>query len=129
MTKNKYTSNRLHDYPIMCDICGLPTWYSESYKLGVYTGRGGLRVCKEDNDAIHYGLVPYKIRAEKPVTDTRTNNLYDNTGITGTTPFDYSTYPTGLYTYTDDVTRISSHIWNEISENWEDININWEDLD
>lgn len=84
---NKYTPNRLHDHIIMCDICGNPTWYSEAVKLTTYTGRGGCLVCPKDADPIDYGLVPYKIPAERPVKETRTNSYYDNENITGTAPF------------------------------------------
>ncbi len=81
---NKYTAGRLNDFIIFCDICAQPCWYSESIKLGVYTGRGGARVCRKDADAIDYGLVPYKIPAEKPIPEARVNNFNNSTNITET---------------------------------------------
>lgn len=123
MTINKYTKKRLKDYPITCDICSKVCWFSESSKLDVYTGRGGLRVCPSDKDKIHYGFKPYKIRAESPVVDTRTNSYFDNTNISGTEPFDYSTYPEGMYNNTT-----QDWTWENININWEDIDTNWEDM-
>lgn len=64
---DKFQGGRLGDYVFDCQICGQRAWFSESFTLSVYTGRGGLRVCSECKDPIDYGLVPYKVPAEQPV--------------------------------------------------------------
>jgi len=66
---------RLGDWFIFCDICGRRCYASETYKLAQYSGRGELRVCKEDYDKTDYGTVPYKIPTEKNIPWTRLNNL------------------------------------------------------
>lgn len=83
MTKdiNKFTTGRLSDYLIDCDICGAPCWHSESFKLDTYTGRGGCIVCHRCNDDIDYGLVPFVVPPERPVPVTRSNNFNDNVNI------------------------------------------------
>ncbi len=78
---NKYTPDRLNDYIIYCQICGSPCWHSESIRLDDYTGRGGLIVCPRDRDAIDYGLVPYKVPAERSVPEVSINNLADSEDI------------------------------------------------
>lgn len=86
---NRYTSKHLTDHLVHCDICGTICWYSETRTLDTYTGQGGAIVCKRHKDPIDYGLVPYKIRAEKPVKETRVlSNMDDNANITGTTVYD-----------------------------------------
>lgn len=66
--KNNYqTKLKLGDYPCSCDICGNWTWFSEGKIQHKYTGKGGTFACKNCVDDIHYGLVPYKIKPEKPV--------------------------------------------------------------
>lgn len=72
MVKGNNSPQRLGDFPFDCDICGGRYWYSESTVLGVYTGRGGCLVCRNCADPIDYGLVPYKIPAERPVPTSRT---------------------------------------------------------
>lgn len=117
--QNKATSKaHQSDWIIYCDICGQQCWYSEATLLDVHTGRGGLLVCPKDADPIDYGLVPYVIPPEQPVTETRTSEFMKNTGIVGTTPFDYSTNPMSTGT---------RHVWNQWYTNWEDIHGNWED--
>lgn len=86
---NKYTSDRINDHTINCDICGTVCWYSETRTLEEDTGQGGAIVCKRHRDPVDYGLVPYKIPAEQSVQETRIlSNFNDNSGITGDTPFD-----------------------------------------
>ncbi len=65
MKKDKYSPARKWDFTFNCMICGNKCFASESHLLDTYTGRGGLRVCSECNDPIDYGIVPYKIPAEK----------------------------------------------------------------
>lgn len=89
---NKYTPGRLHDWIVYCDICGNPWWASECITLAPETGRGGCLVCPRDADPIDPGLVPYKIRVEKPLPFTNLNNLADTTNITNSAePYDLST--------------------------------------
>lgn len=123
---NKYTSDRLNDYIIDCDVCGAPCWYSETTKLKPDTGRGGCLVCSRDKDPIDYGLVPFKIRAEKPVKETRINTFNQNSNIVSTRVFDLSTF-NPLAADNPNLSTQSLN-WEEIDTNWEDIDINWEDL-
>lgn len=89
---NKYTKNRLTDHVLNCDICGTLCWYSDTRTLQADTGQGGAIVCKRHNDPIDYGLVPYKIPAERAVKETRVlSNMVDNANLTGTTPYDLTT--------------------------------------
>ena len=67
-------------------------------KLTTYTGKGGLLVCQDDADVIDYGLVPYKVPAETPITDTSTNHYASNPEDvpTGDAPFNTANKnPTG----------------------------------
>lgn len=77
------------DYPIDCDICGATCWFSQSTVLDKNTGKGGLRVCPDDKDATDYGLVPYKVRPERPVPDVRQHQT--DTTTTDTAP-DFTTF-------------------------------------
>lgn len=80
---NKYTGKqKLQDYIIFCDTCGAPCWHSQATLLKNDTGLGGSLVCPRDVDIRDYGLVPYKIRAEISVPNTRTNNLASPTDFT-----------------------------------------------
>lgn len=89
---NRYTKDRLHDHPINCDLCGTSCWYSETRTLTKETGEAGAIVCRRHKDPIDYGLVPYKIPAEKGVKETRVlSNFNDNTNIDGVTPFNLDT--------------------------------------
>lgn len=72
--RDRFQGGRLGDYVIDCDICGQRCWYSESSVLGIYTGRGGLLVCPECKDPIDYGIVPYYVIPERPITNTREAN-------------------------------------------------------
>lgn len=63
-----------NDWYIYCDICGQRSYASESTKLSQYTGKGGLIVCKHDNDKVDYGMVPYLSRKEQNVDFIRTNH-------------------------------------------------------
>lgn len=58
---------RRTDWTCNCAICGNKTWASDTQLLGEYTGRQGLRVCPDCVDPVDYGLVPYKIPAERSV--------------------------------------------------------------
>lgn len=84
---NRYFSGRKGRY-IFCDICGQACYEWEITKLKPETGRGGLIVCRNDADAIDFGLIPYTPTTERPVTWTRINH----TDLTnGATPLDYDT--------------------------------------
>jgi len=43
-------------------------------KLPFESGRGGLTVCPKDVDKPDYGLISYRVRAEKPIKFTRINH-------------------------------------------------------
>lgn len=91
MTNKKFSPARMWDYTFACDICGAKCWASEGTVLDVYTGRGGAFVCPECNDPIDYGLVPYKIPAEKPVPISRDAYYTGGTipaNLNTTVPFD-----------------------------------------
>lgn len=125
---NKYKKSRLGDYIIFCDICGQPCWHSESVKLDKYTGRGGLVVCLKDADPIDYGLVPYKIPAEKPVPIVRVNNFNDSVNIEETfSPI--TNYETQNPLNTDPVTdggSSSSSAWENLNEDtWDNWTLPW----
>ena len=77
---------RREDWVVYCAICGSKTWASDSQVLAPETGRGGLRVCPDDVDAIDYGLVPYRIPAEQSVPFT---NYLIPPATQTTYPFDY----------------------------------------
>ena len=69
---DKFSPGHLGDFVTFCDICGQKTWFSECVpSQDVYTGKGGTLACLECADPIHYGLVPYTIRAERPVPMSR----------------------------------------------------------
>ena len=79
--KNHYRDKvNVGDYQIYCDQCGQVCWASRSRILAVETGKGGLRVCPNCNDKIDYGLVPYVIRPEAPIPDSRINQRDTTTG-------------------------------------------------
>lgn len=124
---NKYTSNHFSDWIIHCDICGKPTWYSDSTILDSDTGRGGLLVCPDDNDAIDYGLVPYEIPTESTVDTTRINNtINSNTLESIYPPFNYALYDP--MSYSPDQLDLLQDNWEDLDRiNWDDFNqINWE---
>jgi hypothetical protein len=113
---NKYHSGRLDDYIIFCDQCGAPCWRSEATLLKTETGSGGLLVCPRDVDPIDYGLVPYKIRPEKPVPVTRINAFNDNSNITNTY------YPSTDYESFDPLSGYLITTWENINitfDNWD----------
>jgi hypothetical protein len=88
--KNNYKDQiKVDDYQMFCDQCGMICWASKSQVLDKNTGKGGLRVCPVCVDKIDYGLIPYKIPAEKPIPDSRINQT-DTT--TGRAPVDFSTF-------------------------------------
>ena len=89
--KHRDYSARLGDYLFSCAICKCPTWASERVVLDKYTGRGGLWVCPDDADVIDYGLVPYKIPAERPVYRSQDLINSNNPEVIPETypPFDY----------------------------------------
>lgn len=82
---------RIHDWVCYCAICGSKTWATDTQVLGIYTGRGGLRVCPDCVDVTDYGLVPYKIPAEKPVPYSN-YLLPAGIGPQVYPPFDYTNY-------------------------------------
>lgn len=126
---NKYNSDHLNDWIIYCDICGKPTWYSQSVLLKAETGRGGLLVCMQDADPIDYGLVPYNIPAESMPTTTRINSIaYTSTPDTLYDAFDYSALDPMSYNPSE---LLQVHrTWDHLSEvTWENMNIfTWEQL-
>lgn len=127
---NKFTNSKLSDYIIHCDICGKPTWYSDSIILDSNTGKGGLLVCPDDNDKIDYGLVPYEIPTESQVETTRIDStIYTSTPETTYDPFDTSLYDPMSVSNPSALTVLGKN-WEELtSVNWEDMNvINWEDM-
>jgi hypothetical protein len=116
--KNRFNNGRRNDYIIMCDQCGSPCWRSEATLLTKYTGKGGLLVCPKDVDPIDYGIVPYKIRPEQGVPDTRTNNYLDNTNI-------LTIYnPITDFNHLENPTRS----WNYITNHWESITTLWDNM-
>lgn len=70
---NKYFSGRLGHY-IFCDICGQACYDWDAIKLKSETGKGGLIVCKNDQDGIDPGLIPYILPNEKTVKWARINH-------------------------------------------------------
>lgn len=120
MTKdvNKFTKHRLNDYIIFCDTCGAPCWKSQATLLKTDTGLGGSLVCPRDVDKRDYGLVPYKIPAEKSVPVARVNSFNDNSNITQAYEAISDFSDGGVFNQAP-----ASNI------NWEDINTNWEDED
>jgi hypothetical protein len=119
---NKYDPSRLGDHIIYCDICGMPTWYSESKVLEVYTGKGGLLVCPDDADVIDYGLVPYTIPPESIVETTRINETF----ATSTPETTYPPFNTGEL---DPMSYSSPNDAIIPSENWEgQTNLDWDQL-
>lgn len=84
---NKYFSGRRERY-IYCDICGQPCYISDVKKLSPETGRGGLMVCPDDADKIDFGLIPYEIKSENPVSWTR---IAHQDVANGTAPLDIET--------------------------------------
>jgi hypothetical protein len=120
---DKYTRVKKWDWILWCDICGTRCWGSEATRLNVYTGRGGLMVCPDCNDPIDYGLVPYKVPAEKPVPIIRDasqaynpNSIYTQAGS-----FPYQQYDPAT---TNPQTIISGY------ETWDQLNYfiynNWQ---
>jgi hypothetical protein len=67
-------TKRLGDWVVFCDICGQRYYASETVKLPVHTGRGGLIVCRRDADAIDYSTIPYNTRKEQNVPFLRSNH-------------------------------------------------------
>jgi hypothetical protein len=125
MTKNQFDGFNYKDHVIYCDICGCPTPFADATLLDVYTGRGGLLVCKRDKDDIDYGLVPYKINTESVIKEASINhyatnpdnipNLHD--------PFDYALYDPMSY----DPNGVLNVVWEAIDQvTWEDWNSAWE---
>lgn len=91
---DKFDGYRHGNWTFNCQICGQKAWASESRKLNVYTGRGGLRVCLECADPIDYGTVPYKIPAERPVqwSSDLMNTGSESSIPTKFTPFNYTIF-------------------------------------
>lgn len=119
---NTWTPAHLGDWIIDCDICGTPCWYSEATLLTVETGEGGCLVCPRDRDAIDPGLIPYKIRGERPVDTTRINNFNDVYNIPGATPFNSQNNPLG-----QDIELLPQQ-WQNVISTWETIYTNWENM-
>ena len=68
-------------------ITGYKIWKSEAVKLDTYTGKGGLYThwtVAETAFNIDYGLVRYKIPAERPIPFTTSNHPAPDEGTTGT---------------------------------------------
>ena len=105
------------DWYVYCDICGRRYLASETTKLSNYTGRGGLVVCQDDADQIDYGLVPYTIRAERPIPWTRLNHT---SVINGSPIYDLEA---------DTVETISSYQYLETSQSTQEILVLSQDED
>lgn len=92
---NFKNTKKVGDWVVYCHICGLPCWGSEATKLGKYTGAEGAIVCPNDRDSVNYGLIGYKVPAEKSVpfvADSINSGTDPGEEIA---PFDFSTsYPT-----------------------------------
>lgn len=69
-----------NEWYVFCDICGRRCFASETYRLGAYTGREGLVVCKADKDEIDAGLIPYKPRTEQFPEFIRLNHTNTTNG-------------------------------------------------
>lgn len=76
---NKYFSGHKGPY-IYCEMCGQATYVWDVTKLIPETGRGGLLVCKNDADALDFGLVPYKATEERQVPLSRPNHTNTTNG-------------------------------------------------
>lgn len=138
---NKFNPARLGDWLVGCMMCGNRCWASESKVLSTYTGRGGLRVCPECLDPVDYGLVPYKIRAERSVPfSSDTTNTADPSSITTTYPVGFessgldpmSTTPQQWLVYSDAVITPPVFVtWSEMSTTtWGNSSVsNWETWD
>ncbi len=130
---DKFSPARHGDYVIFCDICGQKCWTSESKIQNVYTGRGGTLACPECQDPIDYGLVPYTIRAEKPVPISRdTMQIANLAGINQTYPTYDPAYldpmsctPDSWKTFADGFT--TSLDWSAITTDWSNILTDWSD--
>lgn len=86
--KNNYTNKvKVGDYIFNCHQCGMPCWYSKTTKLTKETGKGGLRVCQVCVDKVDFGLIPYTIRAERPIPEAN-----PNAATPAATGVDYSTF-------------------------------------
>jgi hypothetical protein len=115
--KDKFTPGRLGDFVYFCQQCGTKCWASETVKLGTYTGHGGLRVCSECVDVIDYGIVPYKIPAEKPVPFA-----FDTTNI-GNIGAIYQQYPSWDYEAYDWTVNPNTPVVN--NQTWDQSNFTW----
>lgn len=88
---NTYPQVGLNDYVMTCQICGIPWPATAMKKLPKYTGNDGLLVCPNDYDKVHFGYVPYKIRAERPVRTASMNDLVSDVLPNATYPGDINT--------------------------------------
>lgn len=82
----RFPEERLFDYMIYDQITGYKIWRSEAVKLDTYTGKGGLLTHKNVAEKalnIVYGLVPYKIPAERPIPETTSNHPAPDEGTSG----------------------------------------------
>lgn len=85
------------DWFVYCDICGQRQYASSTNKLSTYTGRGGLIVCRHDQDRIDEGLKPSIPRKEQSVPWVR---IIHTSTLDASPIFDYET---------DTVENISSY--------------------
>lgn len=119
-----FNSARPGDWVIYCDICGLKCWAQSSIELDKYTGRGGCRVCPDCADPIDYGLVPYKIRPEKPVPFVRGSGYTADNVPQTYPPFNTATMDP-MSVRPADLLQMNLK-WEELAINWEDWNIAWD---
>lgn len=127
---DKFTPARHGDSTFNCMICGQKAWTSEAITLDIYTGRGGLKVCRECNDPIDYGIVPYKVPAEKSVPWAIDAMYSNNPGVFNATfalqkhtSFDYSLFDPLSGNNTDSMTQ--GALWDQITTSWEQWLLPW----
>lgn len=120
MTKKFKNEHRAWDYPIDCQICGFKCWHSESSKLHQYTGRGGLIVCPDCKDKIHYGFIPTTIRPDPPVPEVsdRYHSQDASTSVTS---------DAAVIDYSDPTAGFTGPLitWDHISDTWDTWDLPW----
>lgn len=122
----KFTKNRIGDFITYCDTCGCMCWASETIQLHTYSGEGNIRVCLDDYDKIDYGLVPYKIPAEKPVPFARDTVYVSNPQ---NIPQTYSPFNAALLdpmSYSPQAAQNYFATWDQLNlQTWDQWNVLW----
>lgn len=101
-------------------------WASDTVQLDTYSGKGNIRVCLDDFDGIDYGLVPYKIPAEKPVPFARDTVYVSNPSAI---PQTYKPFNSALFdpmsTSPQEATS-ASLTWDKLNlQTWNKWNVPW----